>query len=881
MRILSISVRNYRVHRDFTTTLDPSRNLIGGGNESGKSTLAEAMHRALFLRAKTGGKIQQAMRSDIHPGHPEVTLVFEAAGAVWTVDKRFSGASGQIRLSCDGRPTLQGDEAETMLDQLIGSEPSRRANQLEGQWAHLWVWQGKSGDNAAAHASEHKDQLVLRLQQDGLAAVMESDTDQSVREIIQAIYDEIFTKTGSVKAGSKFDSARKLLVAAEQNLSAAEDHARRLEAAVSDQSTAARTLAETAVALPALQTQLVATEEALARASRLQASADAETLQHRAAVTAREQLVTVDRQIREFREQAAAAQKTLLPAEGKLAVLADQENAARDASQLAEADHRARAEEVRAARLQHDFAAARASHLEKSAICDTLAAKAADIANIREALAVQQEALGKLPALTPRDLTTLRKLDGQHREAESALTAIAAGVELVGSDQSVWLDGSLLESGKPHLISEVAELRIGTGTRLRIQPGGGLSLAETRQKAADLQQQLTHQLDKLTVETLDQAVEIVAGRQTLDQQIGMIDARLQALGANDIAATLATATAVRDAAAAEVSRRSVALPEGPAPAALDEAERREAAARHDAATRRAVLQQASEAHRAHRDATEAARQNLRDLEIGAAALETNHGDGPARERALKTALVAETAAKTSLDATLKLLAELNPGQLGADQQRLARAVTQQGEKHRDAEMRIAVARSTLALDGSQDPVADLANARARAAQAGEESSREERRAHAIALLHQLFSESQAAIGENLTRPIADKIGAYLECLFGPGVSVKMNFHGGESGGLLELARPGQPAFPFESLSGGAREQVAAAVRLAMAEILAANHDGCLPLVFDDAFSFSDPERVQALQRMLDLAACRGLQIIVLTCAPADYSSLGARGITLP
>ena len=82
------------------------------------------------------------------------------------------------------------------------------------------------------------------------------------------------------------------------------------------------------------------------------------------------------------------------------------------------------------------------------------------------------------------------------------------------------------------------------------------------------------------------------------------------------------------------------------------------------------------------------------------------------------------------------------------------------------------------------------------------------------------------------------------------------------------------------LSGGAKEQTAAAVRLAMAEVLAGDYGGRLPVVFDDAFAYSDPERVNQLQRMLDLAATRGLQVIVLTCNPADYASLGARTIML-
>jgi hypothetical protein len=66
----------------------------------------------------------------------------------------------------------------------------------------------------------------------------------------------------------------------------------------------------------------------------------------------------------------------------------------------------------------------------------------------------------------------------------------------------------------------------------------------------------------------------------------------------------------------------------------------------------------------------------------------------------------------------------------------------------------------------------------------------------------------------------------------------------------------------------------------MAEILAQGHDGCLPIVFDDAFAYSDPERVQTLQRMLNLAAKRGLQIVVLTCTPSDYVSLGAKEVLI-
>jgi uncharacterized protein YhaN len=74
--------------------------------------------------------------------------------------------------------------------------------------------------------------------------------------------------------------------------------------------------------------------------------------------------------------------------------------------------------------------------------------------------------------------------------------------------------------------------------------------------------------------------------------------------------------------------------------------------------------------------------------------------------------------------------------------------------------------------------------------------------------------------------------------------------------------------------------VAAAFRLAMAEVLAEQYDGCLPVVFDDAFVNSDEDRQHALQRLLDLAASRGVQVIVLACRPDNYATLGGVNVML-
>jgi recombinational DNA repair ATPase RecF len=186
----------------------------------------------------------------------------------------------------------------------------------------------------------------------------------------------------------------------------------------------------------------------------------------------------------------------------------------------------------------------------------------------------------------------------------------------------------------------------------------------------------------------------------------------------------------------------------------------------------------------------------------------------------------------------------------------------------------------LILDGSADPGADLLQARARHAVASETHAREKRHADAIELLHRLFTESQNAISRSVTEPIADRVTGYLECVFGRGVRIDVDWTDSARKSGIQITRPGAPTFSFDVLSGGAREQVAAAVRLATAEILAASHDGCLPVLFDDSFAFSDHERSRSLQKMLYLGSTRGLQVHVLTCTPEAYSDLAAHEIRL-
>ena len=151
MKLHSVTLRTYRIHKELTVAFDGGLTVIGGPNEAGKTTVVEAVHRALFLRSRASGAVLDSMRSEFYPGHPTVELTFESGGTTYTVTKQFTGTnSAPTTLAVAGGQTLRNDEAEAALRELMKAEAIGGRNsedKLRMQWAHLWVWQGAAGSD--------------------------------------------------------------------------------------------------------------------------------------------------------------------------------------------------------------------------------------------------------------------------------------------------------------------------------------------------------------------------------------------------------------------------------------------------------------------------------------------------------------------------------------------------------------------------------------------------------------------------------------------------------------------------------------------------------------------------------------------------------------
>ncbi len=899
MRLLSATVRNYRIHRDVTVTFDPFRTLVGGANETGKSTLIEAIHRGLFLKATVTGEAQKSMVSTLYNGHPEVEIRFVAQGAEYLIKKRFSGANGTTQLTKTGGGTWQGEEAETRLHALLGvPEVSGGRNILERvgvQWAHLWVWQGMSGNDPAASTDGQKAELLQQLQQAGGAVAMQSEFDARVAARFAEAKERIYVRSGgSVKKGSDLDRAQTEAQQARAEHDAASGRLTRLEQTVREFDEAAATAQRASDDLEKLAEQRAQAEEKLAQAEELSRAEERQGQDLKGVAGKKETLESVEKAILGLRESVGKLRAALSPKQEDEKRLTQTIGANRERSAAAESKYDEALNKTRVVRLRREIAVACVGWFAKDDRNRELMTRLERAQALKKEITGYREKLSQLVAIDRTGLTALQTLERKQEQATAAMNAMAAEVEVVACNQSVRVGGAELSVGDRRMVTEAAEVKVGEAFCLRIHPGGGDSLGKAREEVRLAKDKLRSSLDKYGLESVARAAEVVVIRADWEGKASKAEAALEELDADALAEACVAAKDELTAAEAEVARRMEQVGNAERPASLADAKAwrlREDKALHD-------IEAGEVEAKAVRDElwTQQKRlaekltvllcgiaedtQKLTGFEAQLKMLVDSHGVDEERAKTLADVRTAWQAASVSLTQTQAALAALQPDDLSQACDRLKRAMTAKDQECQDAGTRRAVSQAALRSDGAEDPHAELAQAEAKRASAEEHLSAVTRKAQAIALIDELFQQEQRALADRFSQPLAEKIGDYLKRLFGPEARAIVTFED-NAFKSIEFVRSTQGgALPFDSLSGGTREQVAAAVRLAIAELLAADHDGSLPIVFDDAFAYSDPDRVNTMQGMLDRGASRGLQVIVLSCNPSDYAGLGARSVTL-
>ncbi|MBW1706181.1 MAG: hypothetical protein JRJ86_13590 [Deltaproteobacteria bacterium] len=204
---------------------------------------------------------------------------------------------------------------------------------------------------------------------------------------------------------------------------------------------------------------------------------------------------------------------------------------------------------------------------------------------------------------------------------------------------------------------------------------------------------------------------------------------------------------------------------------------------------------------------------------------------------------------------VKALAETAKGSLGTVEKKREAAQKENTE-----------VRTRLKVFGEDGLHEKLHAAQSRLDHIREENAAMIRRAQAARLLYVTMKEERDKARRAYVAPLKEKIERLGRLVFNNSFEVEVT----EDLSVASRAMDGSN-IPFESLSGGTKEQISLISRLACA--MTVSKDGGASLILDDALGYTDPERLKLMGAVLAKAG-KECQIIILTCVPERYSNIG-------
>jgi len=216
---------------------------------------------------------------------------------------------------------------------------------------------------------------------------------------------------------------------------------------------------------------------------------------------------------------------------------------------------------------------------------------------------------------------------------------------------------------------------------------------------------------------------------------------------------------------------------------------------------------------------------------------------------------AEASLKAKSPERVKALAETAKGSLHTTQTRRSLAQTE----HTEIQTR-------LKIHGEEGLHEKLHMAQTNLERISHENESLFRRAAVAKLLFESMRDERDKARQAYVAPLKDNIEGLGRLVFDDTFQVDIN----EDLQIASRTSKGVTV-PFESLSGGTREQLSLIFRLACSMIVA--KDGGTPLILDDALGYTDPERLRLMGAVLAKAA-KECQIIIFTCVPDRYGKVG-------
>ena len=211
------------------------------------------------------------------------------------------------------------------------------------------------------------------------------------------------------------------------------------------------------------------------------------------------------------------------------------------------------------------------------------------------------------------------------------------------------------------------------------------------------------------------------------------------------------------------------------------------------------------------------------------------------------------------------LARHQPELVAAELEDADRGAVGVQQRHDQAAASLQEVAMQLKLYGTEGRKGRLDTAETEHQHAAGEFQRVQRRARAAQLLRTVVGRHRHAMRLRYVDPFRGEVERLGRLVFGESFEVDV-----DSDLRIGHRTLSGRTVPYESLSGGAKEQLGILARLAGAAMVA--KEDSVPVVIDDALGFTDAERLTKMAEVFDAVASDS-QVIILTCSPQRYAGV--------
>lgn len=861
-------------------------NVLSAPNGMGKSKLLEAVMRACFDSHRVTGRDIESVRSWGRQLAPEVTVTFSCDGSTYRLEKRFlDGPRSVLERREQGRFVrfAEGDHAdEHVRSLLLASAPGRGASK-PAHWGLaqvLWVPQG-------ALEFEDLSRDVIEGIRDSLGAQVSGEEARGIEKRIEDQYRSIFTATGRLRGGrapapiveldARVMQEKERAQEARTRWESFEAASRRIQDLTARRSQAVHDVENLQGLIAQMRGRAALYEKSLQKRDLARAHWEKAAAAER---TLRDQL---DR-IEDLKGQITRQEERITSLESQGPALESEREAAADAVRVAQDElartrrQRASVEEAREAALAARRYADLKLEVER---LDELQRRAE-----KESVAAQdlREELAQLVAPERKELAKIRRLIAKRNELRTKLDAalITLEVEPLADGNLEVLEAETtgamgLVPGNPIQVKGAPEVVLKLGDLARIRARASTeSVPELRRKViqADEQvQELTLPFGSAELEALEDLGE---RREGLAGKLKEAETRLETLLDGISLDELASQLARRRASLAEIVEAHGEWAKAEPDADGLEQRSRDLAKRHGRDERNAEQEaaRAGEAQRAMEKRWEEMKTDLRlaerDRQHKVTELEEACSDGLTEQARKHKVREARQETQRQLE-EYEDAQETLDGHEGDPREDLTR-LEEQLEAGEVAERRLLEEEKEQAGRLQElsvaDPYGALARAEEQLVRVEREHELEHVRTGAIRLLHELVTTLRSEAIASVALPVERRATQMFHRVAGRRLGQVRLSEGFDPVGMRAETIEGVIA--LDDLSGGEREQLHLAVRLALAEAIGQEERQLL--VLDDVLTATDTARLARVHRILEEAA-ESHQVLILTCHPERYRSL--------